>query len=38
MKNVLLGYEAIGIAAAEQAVPAVWQVVSNALGTVLRAV
>ncbi len=40
MKNVLLGYEAIGIVAAEQAVDAAWGVVSSALqasiGTVLH--
>src|ERR1700709_123961 len=31
MKNVLLGYEAIGIVAAEQAVAAAWGVISAAL-------
>jgi hypothetical protein len=35
MQNVLLGYEAIGIAAAEQAVAAAWGVVSTALETVI---
>ena len=37
MKNVLLGYEAIGIAAAEQAVDAAWGVVSSALQTSIGA-
>jgi hypothetical protein len=35
MKNVLLGYEAIGIAAAEQAVAAAWGVISSALQTAI---
>lgn len=38
MQNVLLGYEAIGIALAEQAVAAAWGVVSNALTVALSAV
>jgi hypothetical protein len=38
MKNVVLGYEAIGIAAAEQAVAAAWGVVSSALQTSIGAV
>jgi hypothetical protein len=38
MKNVLLGYEAIGIAAAEQAVAAAWGVVSSALQSTIGAV
>jgi hypothetical protein len=37
MKNVLLGYEAIGIASAEQAVAAAWGVVSSALQTSIGA-
>jgi hypothetical protein len=37
MKNVLLGYEAIGIASAEQAVAAAWDVVSSALQTSIGA-
>jgi len=37
MKNVLLGYEAIGIAAAEQAVAAAWNVISSALQTSIGA-
>jgi hypothetical protein len=38
MKNVLLGYEAIGIAAAEQAVAAAWGIVSSALQSSMGAV
>ena len=38
MKNVLLGYEAIGIVAAEQAVAAAWDVVSSALQSSIGAV
>jgi|ERR1700733_11109370 hypothetical protein len=38
MENVLIGYEAIGIVAAEQAVAAAWGVVSKALSTVIGAV
>jgi hypothetical protein len=38
MKNVLLGYEAIGIVAAEQAVAAAWGVISAALQTTIDAV
>lgn len=35
MQNVLLGYEAIGIAMAEQAVAAAWGVIENAVQSVL---
>jgi hypothetical protein len=37
MKNVLLGYEAIGIVAAEQAVAAAWGVISAALDDTVSA-
>lgn len=37
MQNVLLGYEDIGIAAAEQAVAAAWAVIESALTTALTA-
>jgi hypothetical protein len=37
MQNVLLGYEAIGIVAAEEAVDAAWGVVSSALSKVIGA-
>jgi hypothetical protein len=37
MKNVLLGYEAIGIVAAEQAVDAAWGVISVALDDTVSA-
>jgi hypothetical protein len=37
MQNVLLGYEAIGIVAAEEAVDAAWGVVSSVLGGIIDA-
>ena len=36
MQNVLLGYQAIGTAAAEQAVAAAWGIVQTALATAIK--